>query len=150
MARYVLDSSALVKYYHLEAGTADGEALVGLPGGRLFISRLAWTEVQACRARRVREGALTNNQFDKTLARLAADIAAGFFNALAMSGRRLDAAAAILAAHGLTRSIRTLDAIPRATAQSLHAQQPIAGFVAADRKQLAVADACGLPALSIG
>lgn len=41
MPRYYLDSSALIKRYHHESGSADVEALFNAPGNRFLISRLS-------------------------------------------------------------------------------------------------------------
>jgi hypothetical protein len=45
MARYFLDSGALVKRYHQESGSAEGEVLFNGPGHHFFVSRLALVEV---------------------------------------------------------------------------------------------------------
>ena len=57
MARYFLDSSALVKHYHQESGSPAVEGLFNQPGDKLFVSGLALVEVhsafaQACSRRR--------------------------------------------------------------------------------------------------
>lgn len=151
MARFFLDSSALVKRYRAELGTGDVEALVNTPGNRFFISRLALVEVQSSLARLVREGVLTEKDFGELIARLEEDVAAGLLNVVAVSSRRLEGAAAILGTHGLTHPVRTLDAIHLATAQALNGRSRLAGFVAADRKLLAVAEqACGLQTIAVG
>ena len=151
MARYFLDSSALVKRYHAELGTSDVEALINAPGNRFFISRLALVEVQSSLARLVREGVLTEKDFGELVARLEDDVAAGLLAVVAVSSRRLEGAAAVLGTHGLAHNVRTLDAIHLATAQALNGRSRLAGFVAADKKLLAVAaNACGLTAVAVG
>lgn len=145
MARYFLDSSALVKRYHQESGSAEVEALFRGPDNRFFISRLALVEVHSSFARLVREGLLTEADFGKLVLRLDADVASGVLAVAAVNSRRLDAASSILRTHGLTNNVRTLDAIHLATAQVLHGRSRLAAFVAADKKLLASAvTACGL------
>jgi predicted nucleic acid-binding protein len=151
MARYFLDSSALVKRCHSESGTADMDAFFNAPGNRFFISRLALVEVQSSLARLVREQALTEKVFRELTARLEDDVAAGILNVLAVGSRRLEGAAALTGSHGLRHNVRTLDAIHLATAQALHGRSRLAGFVAADKKLLALAaNACGLIVISVG
>jgi len=151
MPRYFLDSSALVKRYHQESGTAQVEGLFQEPSNRLFISRLALVEVHSCFARLVREGVLREADFSRLIARLEEDVASGVLMVAAVSSHRLQGASSLLGTHGLTNTVRTLDAIHLATAQALHVRGRIAAFVAADKKLLAIsATACGLPVLDVG
>jgi predicted nucleic acid-binding protein len=147
MPRYFLDSSALVKRYHRESGSADVDALFGASRNRCLISRLALVEVQSTFMRLVRERVLAQSDFTNLVARLTGDVAGGAFMVAAVSGRLLDQAAAILQTNGTTHPIRTLDAIHLATGLSLNARRPLAAFVAADKRLLAAAAACGLPVL---
>jgi hypothetical protein len=151
MARYFLDSSALVKRYHYESGTDAVESLFKRADNRFFISRLALVEVRSTFARLVREGVLSEVDFGKVIARLEGDVAACVLTVAAVSNQRLEGASSILGTHGLTITVRTLDAIHLATAQALHARSRIAAFVAADKKLLSIAaTACGLAVLHVG
>lgn len=149
MARYFLDSSALVKRYHDEAGSAQVASLFDAPGDRLFISRLAVVELHSSFARLVREGVLAEPDFRKLVSRLEHDVASGALIVVAVSGPRLNGASSLLGTHGLTGNMRTLDAIHLATAQALHGRNRLAAFVAADQKLLASAAACGLTVLGV-
>ena len=149
MARYFLDSSALVKRYHHESGSANVDAVFNAAGNRFFVSRLALVEAQSAFARLVREGIVTPDDFHRLVSRLKADVGAKILMVAAVTSRRLDEAAAIFATHGLTNNVRTLDAIHLATAQVLHARNPLAAFVGADKKLLAVAVVCGLNVLDV-
>jgi hypothetical protein len=53
MARYIFDTSALVKHYHAEPGTPV-DALFAKPGAELFVSRLAVVEVTSALSLKVR------------------------------------------------------------------------------------------------
>ena len=64
MATYFFDSSALVKRYHPEVGTADVNRLFGEQHSRHFIARLAVVEVQSALVRKVREGLISLTAFD--------------------------------------------------------------------------------------
>jgi len=151
MARYFLDSSALVKRYHLELGTTEVEQLLGTSRSRFFISRLALVEVQSTWARLVREGVLTNADFNDLTNRLEEDVSIGLLTVVALSSRHLQGAATVLGTFGLSHNIRTLDAIHLATALALHARTKLVGFVAADKRLLDVAaNACGLAVVAVG
>jgi predicted nucleic acid-binding protein len=149
MARYYLDSSALVKRYHVESGSADVDSLFQTAGNRFFVSRLALVEVHSSFARLVREGVLAKSDFDMLTARLEEDVAAGILTVAAVSSPRLEFAAAVLDTHGLANPLRTLDAIHLATAHALHGRSRIMALVGADKKLLAVAPKCGLPVLDV-
>lgn len=62
---YFLDSSALVKRYVPEAGSAWVQAIADVPiGNLLIISRITWVEVLSALARRQREGSLSDTDVD--------------------------------------------------------------------------------------
>ena len=151
MPRYFLDSSALVKHYHQESGSARIQELFDGPANRFFISRLALVEVHSTFARLVREGVLTKPDLSRLVLRLKDDVASGVLTVAAVSSRRLEGASSILATHGPSYPVRTLDAIHLATAQALHGRSQIAAFVAADKSLLVVAAAgCGFAVLDAG
>ena len=85
MARYFLDSSALVKHYHQESGSAGVDALFDAPDSRLIISKLAIIEAQSSSARLVREGMLMPRDFGSLVSRLEGDVAAGILTVAAVS-----------------------------------------------------------------
>jgi uncharacterized protein len=149
MARYFLNSSALVKRYHQELGTTALEALFNQSDNRFLVSRLALVEVTSAFARYVREGALAQDKFENLIARMESEVTAKVLKVVAISSRRLEAAAVILRTHGLESNIRTLDAIQLAAAQALHARTRIAAFIAADKKLLTSAAACNLTVLDV-
>ncbi len=61
MTAYFLDSSALVKRYVSETGSAWIQLLTSSQTGNLlFIARITWVEVISAFARRQREGSLTS------------------------------------------------------------------------------------------
>jgi predicted nucleic acid-binding protein len=150
MARYFLDSSALVKRYHVERGSERLTKLFATADNRFFVARLGLVELHSTFARLVREGALPTDELTKVLDRLAADVASNLLTVVAVSSPRFDAASEILRTVGLTHSIRTLDALHLATAQALDRRSRLASFVAADKKLLASAAACGLATEEIG
>jgi uncharacterized protein len=150
MTRYFLDSSALVKRYHPESGTEKVERLFAEPNSRILVSRLALVEFHSCSARLVREGVLSQQNFRGLVTRLEADVVNNVFFVAAVSGPRLQEASLLFGTYGLSNAIRTLDAIQLATAQALHSRARLDAFAAADKRLLASATACGLPAMDVG
>jgi len=150
MARYFFDSSALVKRYHEESGSSTVGGLFAGAGNQFLISRLALVEVHSSLARLVREGILSGTDFSTVISRLDHDVANGVLVVAALSGQRLTGASSLLATQGLTRPLRTLDAIHLTTAMALHNRHRFAAFVAADKKLLASAADCGLTTLEVG
>lgn len=150
MARYFLDSSALVKRYHVEPGSERLAELFAASDNRFFIARLALVELHSTFARLVRDGTYPISEMHLALGRLSADVASGLLSVVAVSSQRFEAAANILQTIGLTHNIRTLDALHLATAQSLNARSRLSSFVAADKRLLSSAAACGLEVEDIG
>jgi predicted nucleic acid-binding protein len=149
MARYFLDSSALVKRYRPESGTAKIDSLFAEARHRLLISRLALVETQSAFTRLVREQILSQDEFAQLLRQVDDDVASGVVQIVGLSNRTLEDAAAILTTVGLKIPLRTLDAIHAASAQKLHQRSKLAAFVAADKRLLSSAEACGLPVLDV-
>jgi len=150
MDRYFIDSSALVKRYHRETGSAEVDSLFIDANNRFIVSRLALVEVHSTLARLVREGAVDAADFSVVVSRLEQDVVDGVLTVAALSSQRLAGACAFLRTHGLTHNVRTLDAIHLATAIALHSRTRMTAFVAADKKLLTVAMACGLAVLDVG
>ncbi len=150
MLRYFLDTSALVKRYHREQGTSEVEKLFETSGNRLFISRLAFVELQSAFSRLVRSNELPAVDYDDIRLRLRDDVASGLMVVTAVSSRRLAEAADLLGTVGLTLPLRTLDAVHLASAKALDDRTRLTAFVAADRNLLNAAAACRLPGLAVG
>jgi hypothetical protein len=132
---YYLDSSALIKAYLPEKGSAWIEELV--VAETIAISMLAVSEVASALSRRVREGTIRADQrqrlFDTFLAHT------GRFQVMRVSPEVIDDAAAILLRDPPGAGLRTLDAIHLATAQrsfilARQAASESGVLVAADRR----------------
>lgn len=75
MTAYFLDSSALVKRYIGETGSAWVQQITDPQmGNSLFIARIAWVEVMSAFARRQRENSLTNTDFTQVKNEFRADL----------------------------------------------------------------------------
>lgn len=150
MPRYYLDSSALVKRYHVESGSDRVLALFSEPANRIIASRLAVLEIDSTFARLVREGAITATDFEELTATLNKDVAEGRIQILAVSTVTFATASTIIRSIGLGQPLRSLDALHAATALKVHQRSKLAAFVAADKRLLVSAEACGLPILEVG
>ncbi|MBW4667587.1 MAG: type II toxin-antitoxin system VapC family toxin [Cyanomargarita calcarea GSE-NOS-MK-12-04C] len=65
---YFLDSSALLKRYVSETGTAWIQSLTAESSGNLLVvARIAWVEILSALARRQREGSISDNQASQIL-----------------------------------------------------------------------------------
>jgi hypothetical protein len=76
MPGYFLDTSALVKHYHPEAGSAEVDRLWNDPRAALFIPRLAALEIASAFAGMVRGGVITPAESDVLTRRFSADVTA--------------------------------------------------------------------------
>jgi predicted nucleic acid-binding protein len=148
MADRFFDTSATVKHYLPETGTAKVDSLLAEVGARHFLSDLGVVELQSVFARQVRTGQITAADFALFRRRFLADIASGLWTGLPVSGRDFHHAQQLLARHGLTRSLRTLDAIQLAVAVARHATTPLHTFVCADLNLNYVAASEGLTVMN--
>lgn len=148
MADRFFDTSAVVKRYHVETGTARVDALLAVPGDGHFISGLAGVELHSTLARLVRTGVLSAADFALARNRFLADVAAGLWRVTPISAAWFRAAQDLVVRHGLTRSLRALDALQLAAALRLHAARSIDAFVCADAGLIAVATAEGLAVIN--
>ncbi len=113
MSGFFLDTSALVKIYHREAGT---DFLLGLYHGRdsLLISELTQVELRSTVFRKFRERRLDAQALDAVLRRFSWDCLQRF-KVLPVVSLVFDAACGLLNLHGRERGLRTLDSIQLAT-----------------------------------
>jgi uncharacterized protein len=142
MATYLLDSSALVKHYHTEAGTAEVDRLFAELESRRFIARLTVVEVQSALARKVREGTIPAPELTEVYGRFFADITHRRVQIVRMTDDHYRAAERLVRKYGPVAGaprLRTLDALQLAVALEVHQRQPLDGFVVADEDLAAVA-----------
>lgn len=144
MADYLFDSSALVKRYVSEIGTAWVIGLFSPAGNRIHLARITAVEVVSAIARRRRSGTVT--------AAGAAAMLTNFFQDLGGTFRLLDITQALLAramALAETHALRGYDAVQLAAALVVSADCAASGaaftLVSADLALNAAATAEGLP-----
>jgi hypothetical protein len=144
MSDHFLDTSALVKHYHVEIGTPKIDLLWATPTARLFISRLGLVETVSVFAKKVRSGAITTGDFALLRRRFFADLRRRRPVIIRLLVRHCQEADRLLEQHGLVHSLHTLDAIQLAVALDLHEKGLLTELVSSDRTLLAVASLQGL------
>ena len=144
MPGYFLDTSALAKLYHVEAGSERMEALAQSPDARLIVSQLTLVELQSVFATKARMGVIDQDTLDQVRGLFFADLAAGCFQVVLVSRRYFRSAERLIRNHAVSRSLRTLDALQLAVAVELHRRGVVAVLVASDRNLCEVAALEGL------
>jgi predicted nucleic acid-binding protein len=74
MARYFLDSSALIKYYHDETGSPEVRRILAEADSEHFIARLTWVEILSGLAKKVRMGVIPLADYGELERRFRTDI----------------------------------------------------------------------------
>lgn len=141
MAERFFDTSALVKHYRVEVGTATVDAFLAEVASHHFISALSVVELHSVFARLVRTGQISAADFHLARGRFLADIAAGLWQVTPVAGPHFQHAQQLLVRHGLGRGLRTLDALQLAVAL---ANGRLEAFVCADANLCPIAAAEGL------
>jgi len=143
MARSFLDTSALVKYYHLEEGTGAVTQFVQERNGRHYISRLGIVEAQHAFAIKLRTGEITETDFVGLRQRLLRDIAQGQFEHVRVTEPHYREAERLIVTYR-RRRFRTLDALQLAVALDLSRRGMTEYFVCADTRLCETAQEEGL------
>lgn len=148
MASSFLDTSALAKLYHEEPGSEYVERIVSQPGSKGIVSRLSLVEMESVFATKVRTGALDENGRSIALRRLRADIARNrLIVGPPIEPKHYRSAAKLLRLHGVSRGLRTLDALQLAIALDMLEASWISVMLSADKRLCEVAEVCGCPAI---
>ncbi len=117
---FFLDTSALAKLYHKEAGSDYLERVLEQPGERCLISRLSIVEMESVLAIKVRSGQLDNTGVEIARRRLRADIAQRRIRvAPPVEEKHFHGARKLLALYGVAEGLRTLDALQLSIALDL-------------------------------
>ena len=148
MARYFFDTSAIVKYYHTEPGTAEVSRIFAEPDRKIAISSIGFAEIQSAIAIKVRSGSLDPKHAGIQRARLMLDVAAGEIEVYRLSDQHLEAAELLIGRHSFTRRLRTLDALQLAVALDLSRQNLLDHFVVADQALAEIASLEGLAVIN--
>ena len=144
MATYFFDSSALVKRYHPETGTADVNRLFSEQHSRHFIARLAVVEVQSALVRKVREGLISLTDLNVVHQRFLEEITQRRLQVVRMTDLHYHTAERLIRQYGPQPGqprLRTLDALQLAVALEVRQQTQLSFFVSVDENQCSAAKA---------
>jgi predicted nucleic acid-binding protein len=144
MPGYFFDTSALVKHYHAEAGSAEVDRLWNDSAQVLYVSRLSALEIVSAFAGKVRARTISASDFDTLRRRFIADVAQKRFATIRLLVGHFKEAERLLREFGLSVRLRTLDALQLAIALDLRARGVVSHFVCADREILPIAVREGL------
>jgi predicted nucleic acid-binding protein len=144
MPRYFFDTSALVKNYHAEAGTADVQRILAEVGSEFFVSRLATVEMLSGFAGKVRTGVFSSTDFGILRRRFLADVRTRLLRPLRVLNIHYQMAGDLIGKHAMSRQLRTLDALQLSVALHFHRSFPVDYFVCADQRLCDVATVEGL------
>jgi PIN domain len=111
MPGYFFDSSALGKRYHQEVGSTFVEALFQVPQPARFISRLSVVELQSVFAGKVRTRVIVEADLEPLRARFPQDISRRELRVIRMTDGHCREAERLIQQHGISRGLRTLDAL---------------------------------------
>jgi predicted nucleic acid-binding protein len=148
MPRYFFDTSALVKHYHTELGSPKVDLILGESGSEYFIARLTLAEAPSVFAKKVRMGEITDVEFDQLRLRFFADVRNRTVTPVPILNAHFEIAGNLIATHGKTRQIHTLDALQLAVALSIRQPSPIDQIVCADQRLCDIALLEGLAVIN--
>ncbi len=132
MPVHFFDTSAISKHYHTETRTVKVDALLDLANATQVISRLSVVELHSVFAKKVRIGELNQADFQKLTRRFRGDVAARRLRVIRLTAAHFQSAERLIRRIGLSKNLRTLDALQLAVVINLdEPAQPIE-FVCAD------------------
>jgi predicted nucleic acid-binding protein len=145
MARYFVDTSALVKHYHAELGSPKVDAIWADPDADLCITRHGSVELLSALAAKVRAGLLEETQFLTIRRRFLADaIRRRKPRIVRLLRTHFQEAESHLCSYGIRGRLRANDAIQLSVALQLKTSAGLDHFVSADKDLLRAAAAAGL------
>lgn len=148
MAGYYLDSSALAKFYHPEAGSGAVEDLILHSAAVILISRLSVVELHSVFAGKVRTGVVSADEAAALRHRFLEDIANGLLGVVGLTSEHYEEAAGLIQLHGAANGLRTLDSLQLAVALSLQRVGAIENLVVGDKILCKVAAIEGMPVVN--
>lgn len=144
MAVHFFDTSAISKHYHAETGTARVDTLLAVPDASQVVSRLSVVELHSVFAKKVRIGELDETNFQKLTRRFRGDVAARRLRVVRLTAAHFQSAERLIRRIGLTKNLRTLDALQLAVAININELGEPIEFVCADHALCTLAVAEGL------
>jgi predicted nucleic acid-binding protein len=141
VALYYVDTSALVKRYHLEQGSDRIDRLFADANAGLVMAGFALTELTSALDRKCQEGLLTGEGLAQVLAVVAWDVLAEFW-LVELDRAHVRLSQSLILSHHL----RTLDALHLAVIVSIKDLHPV--LVSADARLLQAAGKEGIELLN--
>jgi len=126
---YFIDTSALVKLYHQEAGTEYMDTVFRDAESTLLISELTIVELHSALAKKIRTKEISSVAAEVAVKRFGMDCAQRFI-VLILDSTTLVRAKELIGRHGKMVALRTLDAIQLAACQAQRDNDVL--FVSAD------------------
>ena len=149
MPNYFLDTSAVAKLYHKEAGSEYVDRILREPGSRSLLSRLSIVELESVIAIKVRTGEIGPRDVDTARRCLRADLSQQrLLIGPPVQTYHYQTARNLLVRYGATEGLRTLDALQLAIALDLRQFGLITVIVAADQRLCRIASLAGCPAVN--
>jgi predicted nucleic acid-binding protein len=145
--RYFFDTSALIKLYHREAGTAVLDKLIKAATPQIVISDLCLIEMTSALAKQLRTRAIRRKTFTAALTAFESDVSK--FEVVEIDKRIKTSASALIKQLGTTEGLRTLDALQLAAALNAARVAPLDLFIVADKALAAIATKQGLKVLLV-
>jgi len=134
---YFLDTSALVKRYHVEMGTTRLDTVFAEPDAIFIIASITIAEITSAIALKHEQGETSQEALVRTLSKFSEDLIAEFW-ILDIERHHIHQAQELILRHGL----RTLDSLQLSLLLVTKALSPI--FLCSDRRLLAAATAEGI------
>lgn len=132
MKVYFLDTSALVKRYHRERGSEVIDALFAEQDCRIVISDLSIIELGSALAKKVREGEISTEKYQRAIGLFCQDIVRDAIQVETLGEIDKVMAATLLEKHGLRVNLRTLDSLQLAVMKRV-AETQVDQVLCADR-----------------
>jgi predicted nucleic acid-binding protein len=148
MPHYYFDTSALVKHYHDEAGSLEVSRILGEANSAFSIARLTLAEMISVFAKKVRMGEIRDPDFELLRLRFFADIRGRLLLPVRVLNSHFEAAGDLIARHGKSRQLHTLDALQLTVALSVQHPSPVDHFVSADQRLLEIVTLEGLSVIN--
>jgi predicted nucleic acid-binding protein len=126
---YFLDTSALLKYYHEENGSREVIKIIESTSNSIWLSELAFVELNSAFMRRYREKQLSSQDVDRLIFLVAETHT--LFNIEPLSSMLVKDACTLLRSIAKTLALRTLDALQLATFEIIC--EPLWTFMTADK-----------------
>ncbi len=149
MPNYFLDTSAVAKLYHQEAGSEYVDRILRESGSRSLVSRLSIVEMESVLAIKVRTGEIDQQDVEILRRCLRADLSQQrLLVGPPIRSHHYQTARSLLVRYGVAEGLRTLDALQLAIALDLQQVGLITVVVAADHRLCRVASLAGCSAVN--